>query len=61
MPRADTAIRSATFPDEPYKLSGTRGLKLLIKLNDSKLWQLKYRFGGKEKKQTFSAYQRLSF
>lgn len=47
MPLTDTAIRNAKPLDKPYKLSDAQGLYLLIKPNGSKLWQLKYRFGGK--------------
>ncbi len=56
MPLTDTAIRNAKPLDKPYKLSDAQGLYLLIKPNGSKLWHLKYRFGGKEKKLAFSAY-----
>jgi len=50
MPLTCTAIRNAKPLDKPYKLSDAQGLYLLIKPNGSELWQLKYRFGGKEKK-----------
>ncbi|SUG50016.1 integrase [Salmonella enterica subsp. arizonae] len=56
MPLTDTAIRNAKPLDKPYKLSDAQGLYLLIKPNGSKLWHLKYRFGGKEKKLAFGAY-----
>ncbi|EPD1001712.1 TPA: tyrosine-type recombinase/integrase [Escherichia coli] len=56
MPLTDTAIRNAKPLDKPYKLSDAQGLYLLIKPNGSKLWQLKYRFGGKEKKLAFGPY-----
>lgn len=56
MSLTDTAIRNAKPIDKPYKLSDAQGLYLLIKPNGSKLWQLKYRFGGKEKKLAFGAY-----
>jgi hypothetical protein len=56
MPLTDTAIRNAKPLDKPFKLSDAQGLYLLIKPNGSKLWQLKYRFGGKEKKLAFGAY-----
>ncbi len=35
---------------KPYKKPDRRGLYLLIKQNGSRLWYLKYRFRGKEKK-----------
>ncbi len=56
MPLTDTAIRHSKPLDKPYKLSDAQGLYLLIKPNGSKLWHLKYRFGGKEKKLAFGAY-----
>lgn len=56
MPLTDTAIRNAKPLNKPYKLSDAQGLYLLIKPNGSKLWQLKYRFGGKEKKLAFGPY-----
>ena len=56
MPLTDTAIRNAKPLDKSWKLSDAQGLYLLIKPNGSKLWQLKYRFGGKEKKLAFGAY-----
>lgn len=60
MPLTDTAIRNAKPLDKPYKLSDAQGLYLLIKPNGSKLWHLKYRFGGKEKKLAFGAYPTVS-
>ncbi|EGG4958970.1 tyrosine-type recombinase/integrase [Salmonella enterica] len=60
MPLTDTAIRHARPLEKPYKLSDTQGLYLLIKPNGSKLWHLKYRFGGKEKKLAFGAYPTVS-
>lgn len=60
MPLSDTAIRNAKPLDKPYKLTDAQGLYLLIKPNGSKLWQLKYRFGGKEKKLAFGAYPVVS-
>lgn len=60
MPLTDTATRYAKPLDKPYKLSDAQGLYLLIKPNGSKLWHLKYRFGGKEKKLAFGAYPTVS-
>ncbi len=60
MSLSDTAIRNAKPLDKPWKLSDTQGLYLLIKPNGSKLWHLKYRFGGKEKKLAFGAYPAVS-
>lgn len=60
MSLTDTAIRNAKPLDKSWKLSDAQGLYLLIKPNGSKLWQLKYRFGGKEKKLAFGAYPAVS-
>ena len=37
-----------------------QGLYLLVKPNGSKLWYLKYRYAGKEKKLAFGAYPTVS-
>ncbi len=60
MSLTDTAIRNAKPLDKSRKLSDAQGLYLLIKPNGSKLWHLKYRFGGKEKKLAFGAYPAVS-
>lgn len=43
-------VRGFKPKDKPYKKGDERGLYLLVKPNGSKLWHLKYRFGGREKK-----------
>ncbi|EMN3922052.1 DUF4102 domain-containing protein [Citrobacter farmeri] len=60
MSLTDTAIRNVKPLDKSLKLSDAQGLYLLITPNGSKLWQLKYRFGGKEKKLAFGAYPAIS-
>jgi hypothetical protein len=40
-------IDSAKPRDKEYTLSDGRGLHLLVMPNGSKLWRLRYRFGGK--------------
>jgi transcriptional regulator with XRE-family HTH domain len=49
-------IEDAQPRERPYKLSAERGLFLLVNPNGSKLWRLKYRFGGKEKLLALGAY-----
>lgn len=49
MSLTDTSIRAAKSKDKPYKLYDDDGLFLLIAASGSKLWRLKYRFGGQEK------------
>ena len=60
MPLTALAIRNAKPKDKPYKLTDERGLYLLINPNGSKLWKLKYRAGGVEKKLSFGAYPDVS-
>jgi len=56
MALTDTAIRKAKPASKEWKLADERGLYLLVTPNDSKLWRLKYRFGGKEKKLAIGQY-----
>ncbi|MEJ8863056.1 tyrosine-type recombinase/integrase [Pseudomonas jessenii] len=56
MPITDAAIKAAKPAEKPYKLSDAHGLFLLINPNGSKLWHLKYRIAGKEKKLALGTY-----
>ena len=56
MPLSDIKIRNAKPNDKPYKLTDGGGLYVLIKPTASKLWQLKYRYMGKEKTFSVGAY-----
>lgn len=49
-------VQKALPKAKPYKMADGEGLFLLVKPNGSKLWQMKYRFGGKEKLLSFGAY-----
>jgi len=44
------AIRNAKPKDKPYKMGDTGGLLLLVQPSGGKLWRLKYRIDGKEKR-----------
>lgn len=57
MPLSDAAIRSAK-PQEgrTIKLSDGSGLQLWVKPTGSKLWNIAYRFGGKQLKLSLGAY-----
>ncbi|EGO0075927.1 tyrosine-type recombinase/integrase, partial [Salmonella enterica] len=46
--------------EKPFKLADSSGLYLLIKPNGSKLWYMKYRIDGKEKKLAFGPYPDVS-
>lgn len=56
MPLNDLAIRSAKPGPKPVKLTDGKGLFLLVQPTGGKLWRLKYRVGGKEKKLSLGRY-----
>ncbi|MEL6190289.1 MAG: integrase arm-type DNA-binding domain-containing protein, partial [Myxococcota bacterium] len=56
MPLTDVQVRSAKPREKPFKLADGDGLYLLVQPNGSKLWRMKYRVGGKEKKLAFGKY-----
>ena len=60
MALTDTSIRKLRSTDKPFKLGDSSGLYLLIKPNGSKLWYMKYRIDGKEKKLAFGPYPDVS-
>jgi integrase len=52
----DTGIKNAKPKEKPYKLFDGGGMYLEVALSGGKLWRLKYRFEGKEKRVAFGAY-----
>jgi integrase len=56
MALSDIAIRAAKPGPKPIKLSDERGLFLLVQPSGGKLWRLKYRVAGKEKKLSLGCY-----
>ncbi|ECF6201011.1 tyrosine-type recombinase/integrase [Salmonella enterica] len=60
MALTDIAIRKTKPTEKPFKLADSSGLYLLIKPNGSKLWYMKYRIDGKEKKLAFGPYPDVS-
>ncbi len=56
MPLTDAAIRQAKPADKPTRLYDAGGLYLEVSPAGGKLWRLKYRFGGKEKRLALGAY-----
>src|SRR4051794_10029364 len=56
MALTDTAIRLAKAETSDRKLSDSKGLYLLVTTTGSKLWRLKYRIDGKEKKLALGSY-----
>jgi integrase len=60
MALTDITIRNAKPREMPYKLGDDRGLFLLVQPSGGKLWRLKYRVDGKEKKLGFGTYPDVS-
>ncbi len=60
MALSDTAIRATKHGSKPFKLADERGLFLLVQPSGGKLWRLKYRFDGKEKKLSLGRYPDVS-
>jgi integrase len=56
----DTAIRNAKPADKPYKVSDSLGLYLLVNPRGSKLWRIKYRKDGVERKLSLGAYPQIT-
>ena len=60
MPLSDSQIRNLKPKEKSYKVSDFEGLFLLVAPSGSKLWKLKYRLFGKEKKLSLGAYPAVS-
>jgi integrase len=55
----DATIRTSKGRDRPYKLTDGGGLYLQVTPGGSKLWRMRYEFGGKEKLLSFGRYPDL--
>ncbi|MGD7070050.1 Arm DNA-binding domain-containing protein [Acetobacter sp. AAB5] len=56
----DVQLRRLMPREKPYKLSDTGGLFIFVQTGGSRLWRMKYRFGGKEKLLSFGAYPEVT-
>jgi hypothetical protein len=56
VPLTDIKVRNAKYIPGKNKLFDGGGLFLLVKPTGSKLWRIKYRFGGTEKLLSFGIY-----
>lgn len=56
----EIAIRKASAAKRDYRLSDDRGLYLLVRPTGSKLWQVRYRHGGKQKTASLGQYPEIS-
>jgi integrase len=59
MALTDVAIRNAKPKPKPYKLGDSGGLFLLVQPAGGKLWRLKYRVDGREKKLAIGTYPEI--
>src|SRR5690606_14309081 len=55
-----TAVRNAKARAKPYKLGDSLGLFLLVQPSGGKLWRMKYRVDGREKKLGLGTYPDVS-
>lgn len=60
MPLSDVSIRKAKPADKPLRLFDGGGMYLEISPAGGKLWRLKYRHGGKEKRLALGVYPDVS-
>lgn len=56
----DSKISKLKPTSRPVKLSDSHGLYLLVNPGGSRIWYLKYRFGGKESRVSLGAYPLVS-
>ncbi|PTQ12660.1 integrase [Sphingomonas oleivorans] len=60
MALTDTAIRNARPKAKPYKVADSQGLYLLVNPRGSKLWRVKYRIDGVERKLALGSYPEIT-
>lgn len=60
MALTDTAIRNAKPAERDYKLADSGGLFVLVTPAGGKLWRLKFRIDGKERKLSLGRYPDIS-
>ncbi|WP_323034834.1 tyrosine-type recombinase/integrase [Pararhodobacter sp.] len=56
MPLSDIQIRNLKPKEKPYKVSDFDGLYVTVTPTGSRLWHMKYRIEGREKRLSFGAY-----
>jgi hypothetical protein len=60
MALTDTAVRNAKPKNKPYKVTDGQGLYLLVNPGGSKLWRVKYRINGVERKLALGSYPEIT-
>ena len=56
----DPKIRNAKPKEKPYRLTDGKGLYIEVAPSGSRLWRLKYRMGGKEKRLALGRYPEVT-
>lgn len=56
MPLTDAKIKNLKAKEKPYKTADFGGLYVEVRPTGARLWRLKYRFEGREKRLSFGAY-----
>ena len=59
MALTDVGIRKAKAGPKAYKMSDSSGLFLLVEPTGGKLWRMKYRIDGREKKLAIGRYPEI--
>lgn len=59
MALSNTRVRGLKARDKPYKVADERGLFLLVSLNGSRLWRLKFRIDGLDAQGRFKKVEKL--
>ncbi len=60
MPLSDVQIRNLKPKAKPYKVGDFDGLYMTVTPTGSRLWHMKYRIAGREKRLSFGAYPAIS-
>ncbi len=60
MELTESDVKNAQAKITPYKLSDGGGLYLLVQTNGTKLWEMDYQFGGKQKTLSMSEYPSMT-
>lgn len=60
MPLSDVQIRNLKPKAKPYKVGDFDGLYMTVTPTGSRLWHMKYRVAGREKRMSFGAYPAIS-
>lgn len=60
MPITDVTAKNAKPKEKLYKIADSDGMYLSVRPNGGKYWQMKYRFGGKEKTLSFGVYPEVT-